>query len=95
MARKTTTKKLTTLSQEQRIQRLKNLKPGDKFAYKNTGDGLATHEDGSDAICIKKGRLFTDTFDHGMDWDSQTWKFDSGLGLVTTIVLLEDVPKVE
>ena len=87
--------KENVLTPEERLSRLKNLKPGDKFAYKNSGYGYVTYEDGSDAIEIKKGRLFTNCFDHGMDWNGQTWKFDSGLGLVTTIVLLEDVPKGE
>lgn len=84
-----------TLTPEDRLKRLKNLKPSDKFAYKNTGYGLVSYEDGSDAIGVKKGRLFTDCFEHGMDWNGQTWKFDSGLGLVTTVVLIEDVPKGE
>ena len=99
MAKKTkqnkskTDKEAITLTPEDRLRRLKTLKPGDKFAYKNSGYGLVSYEDGSDAIGVKKGRLFTNTFDHGMDWNGQTWKFDSGLGLVTTIVLMEDVPK--
>ncbi|MDP3696687.1 MAG: hypothetical protein Q8R55_01490 [Candidatus Taylorbacteria bacterium] len=92
---KTVTNKVSTLTPEDRLKRLKNLKPGDKFAYKNTGYGLVSYEDGSDAIGVKKGRLFTDCFEHGMDWNSQTWKFDSGLGSVTTIVLMGDVPKGE
>jgi len=90
---KSKTDKAITLTPEDRLRRLKTLKPGDKFAYKNSGYGLVSYEDGSDAIGVKKGRLFTNTFDHGMDWNGQTWKFDSGLGLVTTIVLMEDVPK--
>src|SRR3989338_3427897 len=97
MAKKTKQNKAVSiaLTPEDRLKRLKNLKPGYKFAYKNTGYGLVSYEDGSDAIGVKKGRLFTDTFDHGMDLDGQNWKFNSGLGLVTTVVLTEDVPKGE
>ena len=87
--------KVNTLTPEDRLKRLKNLKPGDKFAYKNTGYGLVCYEDGSDAIGVNKSRLFTDCFEHGMDWNGQTWQFDGGLGLVTTIVLMENVPKGE
>lgn len=75
------------------IRKIKNLKPGDTFAYKNTGFGLVSYERGDDIIERKKGKLITDTFDHGgMEWTGNTWKFDGGLGLVTTIVLLEQVP---
>ncbi|MBI2108679.1 MAG: hypothetical protein HYT93_00660 [Parcubacteria group bacterium] len=80
--------------QQECIRRLRKLKPGDKFAYKNVGYGLTSYEDGSDAIEIKKGKLFTETFDSmGMEWTGATWKFDGGLGLVTYIVLMEDVPE--
>jgi len=80
--------------QQKRIQRLRKLKPGDKFAYKNVGYGLTSYEGGSDAIGVKKGKLFTETFDSmGMEWTGTTWKFDGGLGLVTYIVLIEDVPE--
>lgn len=83
------------LTSEERIKRLKNLKTGDKYAYKNVGFGETTYETISDdKVRHKNGRLFTNVFEsRGMEWTGETWKFDSGLGLVTTIVLLEDVPK--
>lgn len=82
------------MTSKNHARRLRNLKPGDKFAYKNVGYGLTSYEVGNDAIKIRKGKLFTETFDSmGMEWTGQTWKFDGGLGLVTTIVLMEDVPE--
>lgn len=79
-----------------RIQKLRNLKPGDKFAYKNDGFGTTSYEDGSDAVEIKKGKLFTETFSSkGMKWSNGTWEFNGGFGMTTSIVLLEDVPKGE
>jgi len=89
-------KKEKKTNEQEIIKKLKNLKPGSKFAYKNTGFGLVSYEKGSDAVGRKKGNLITDTFDHdGMIWTGRTWKFDGGLGLVTTIVLLEEVPPGE
>lgn len=82
------------MTPEKRVERLKNLKRNDTFAYKNVGYGYTTYEEGSDVIETRDGKLFTDAFeDLGMDWTDQTWKFDGGLGLVTTIVLMEDVPE--
>lgn len=82
------------LVEQNRIKKLRTLEPGDKFAYQNVGYGLVSYENGSDAIRVKKGKLFTDTFNStGMEWTGETWKFDGGLGLVTYIVLPEDVPK--
>lgn len=82
------------MTPEDRVRRLKNLKPDDKFVYKNVGHGLTSYELGSDAIKIRKGKLFTETFDStGMEWTGKTWKFDGGMGLITTIVLMEDVPR--
>ena len=77
------------------MKSLKNLKAGDEFAYKNIGYGLVSYEKGDDATGRKKGRLMTECFsDIGMDWDErqETWFFDSGLGLRTEIVRIEDVP---
>jgi len=72
---------------------LRKLKPGDRFAYKNVGYGYTTYEEGSDVIGVKKGVLFTHTFDKmGMMWNGETWQFDSGSGLVTSVVRIEDVP---
>lgn len=84
------------LSPQERIKKLKGLKPKDEFAYKNAGFGLVSYERGSDIIGQKDGKLFTDTFSEiGMEWTGDTWSFDGGLGLVTSIVLLADVPKGE
>ncbi len=78
---------------QESIQRLQKLKRGDKFAYKNSGFGHVTYEKGDEVIGRKKGKLLTRSFDtEGLTWTGTTWKFDAGLGLVTTIVLLEDVP---
>ncbi len=86
--------KEVTLKSEDRLKRLRTLKPGDKFAYKNSGYGLVTYEKGNDAVRVKGGKLFTETCDHdGMEWNGETWEYDSGLGLVTTICLMEDVPQ--
>ncbi|KKT28113.1 hypothetical protein A3G55_02450 [Candidatus Giovannonibacteria bacterium RIFCSPLOWO2_12_FULL_44_25] len=82
------------MTPKDRVQKLQKLKSGDKFAYKNVGYGLTSYEIGDDALKIKSGKLFTKTFDStGMEWTGQTWKFDGGLGLVTTIVLMEDIPE--
>ena len=81
---------------QQRIKKLKNLRSGVQFAYQNVGFGATTYESGDDTVWRKKGKLFTSTYDKfGMEWDGKTWKFDGGLGLVTRIVLLEDVPEGE
>ena len=84
-------------TQQSRINRLKKLKTGDKFAYKNVGYGAVSYETGDSRVWREKGSLFTDTFDRagGMRWNGTTWEFDGGLGLKTLIVLLEDVPKGE
>jgi len=75
---------------------LKRLKPGDQFSYKNIGYGLVSYEDGSDAIGIKNGRLFTDTFDKvGMEWNGKTWVFNGGLGMTTEIASIEELRKYE
>lgn len=82
--------------EQQKIKKIKNLKSGDEFAYQNVGFGATTYESGDNKLWRKRGRLFTDTFDkQGMEWDGNTWKFNGGLGLITRIVLLEDVPKGE
>ncbi len=79
---------------EKRITKLKELKPGDEFAYKNVGYGCVTYDHGGDAVEIKNGKLYTESFSEmGMEWDGRTWKFDGGLGLVTYIVLMKDVPE--
>lgn len=72
---------------------LKDIKPGDKFFYKNVGYGLTSYERGDDAVAVRKGLLFTETFSSaGMEWNEskQTWVFDGGLGLRTFIVAGDD-----
>jgi hypothetical protein len=70
---------------------LKNLKPGDKFFYKNVGYGLTSYERGDDVIEVKGRKLYTQTFNKsGLDWNGSTWVFDGGLGLKTTIVPGDD-----
>ena len=65
-----------------------------EFAYKNVGFGCVTYEKGDKVIGLKDGRLRTRTFDsEGLQWDGQRWKFDAGLGLVTSIVPLTEVPE--
>jgi hypothetical protein len=77
-------------------ERLANLKPGDDFVYRNVGFGMVTYERGSDAIEVRDGKLFTETFSEmGMDWNGETWKFYGGGGLVTTVLLPEQVPPGE
>lgn len=81
-------------SRQSKLKKLRNLRPGDKFAYKNVGFGCTSYEKGDNVIEVRRGKLFTETFDGmGMEWDGETWKFDGGVGLVTYIVLMEDVPK--
>jgi len=78
---------------------LQSLKEGDSVIYKNVGYGLVSYEPGEqDVIGIKKGKLFTNTFDSiGMEWDKrqQLWKFDSGLGLVTYAIPADDPKGLE
>lgn len=82
------------LAAAERTRRLKSLKSGDAFAYKNVGYGLVSYEEGDEKIWRKGGKLFTPTFDSiGMEWNGQTWEFDGGLGLKTLVIFLEDVPK--
>lgn len=60
--------------------------------YKNVGYGLTTYE-GDTVTDIVDGKLFTGCFSsEGMSWDdrAQTWKYDGGLGLVCTIVPIDD-----
>lgn len=74
----------------------KNLGPKDKFSYKNIGYGLISYEEGSDAIGVKKGKLYTDTFDKmGMEWNGTTWVFDGGLGLRTEIATIAELKEYE
>ena len=85
--------KSAPLTEAERIRRLKSLKSGQKFCYKNIGFGLTSYEDGSEKVWRKSGKLFTPTFDSmGMEWNGKTWEFDGGLGMKTLIVLPEDVP---
>lgn len=86
----------TTSDEQKKIKKLHNLKQGDEFAYKNVGFGLTSYENGGDVLGRQKEKLFTDAFSKmGMDWNGSTWVFDSGLGMKTYIVLLEDVPEGE
>lgn len=80
--------------QQERIDRIKNLKPGDYFAYKNVGFGIVSYELGSDALEVKNGKLITQIFfDTGMEWTGQTWQFEfETSGLTTSIVLEEEIP---
>lgn len=78
--------------------RRKALKKGDAFVYCNVGFGYTTYEAGNDFEKKRKNKLFTRTFSKGgMDWDERrgTWVFDGGTGMVTTIMLREEVPKGE
>jgi hypothetical protein len=73
------------------MSELQNLKPGDKFFYKNVGYGLTSYERGDDAVEIKDGKLFTETFNtFGMEWKNDQWVFDGGLGMKTFIVGPDD-----
>ena len=89
-------KEKKTLTAAERVRRLKGLKSGDEFAYKNVGFGLTSYEKGHGEVWRKGGKLFTSTFDSmGMEWNGETWVFDGGLGMKTYIALLEDVPEGE
>lgn len=89
-----TKKSSSSRASQAKLKKLRNLKPGDEFAYKNVGFGYITYEKGGDVVEKKKGKLFTETFSKmGMEWNGKTWKFDGGVGLVSYIVLMEDVPQ--
>jgi len=78
--------------------RRKALKKGDAFVYCNVGFGYTTYEAASDIERKKNTKLFTQTFSKGgMDWDARrgTWVFDGGTGMLTIIMLREEVPKGE
>lgn len=78
---------------------LRKLKAGDedKVVYRNTGYGLTTYERVRGIIGVKKGALYTSSFDRGdgMTWNGVTWVFDCGLGLATSIARIEDIPPAE
>ena len=62
-------------------------KKGEKIKYKNTGYGCTSYEEG-EVIKQTKTKLFTDAFEDGIEWSisKKAFVFDSGLGLVTTVI---------
>lgn len=79
---------------EEEINKIKNLQPGDKFAYKNVGFGMDSYEPANDIIEIKNGKLITRIFETGMNWNGKTWEFKADtFDWITSIVLIENVPK--
>ena len=70
---------------------LKKINKKTEFVYKNVGFGLVSYEDGCDYVCKKKGKLYTEMFDCGMEWNGHTWEFDGGLGLRTLVVLKSEL----
>lgn len=57
--------------------------------YRNVGWGVTSYEGPDDVIAIRKGRLFTESFERGMDptGNDGEWMFDGGLGMRTYATL--------
>ncbi len=77
---------------------MKDIKVGDRIAYKNVGYGLTSYEDNDDTVIeVGENYILTDCFNAmgGMKWNdaAQTYKFDGGLGLVCYAVPIDD-PKL-
>lgn len=59
--------------------------------YRNVGYGLTSWEGPDAVVAVRKGRLFTQTFDGGMEPSGKDgeWKFDGGFGMVTYATLVK------
>lgn len=57
--------------------------------YRNVGYGLTSYEGPDEVVGIRKGRLFTETFERGMEPTGREgeWVFDGGLGMRTYATL--------
>lgn len=68
--------------------------PEGELVYKNVGFGVVSYEYcNDDNLKIKNGKLLTETFDReGLSWDGEYWKYNGGLGMVTYLVSIDEVP---
>ncbi len=59
--------------------------------YRNVGYGLVSWEGPDKVIAVRGGKLFTETFDNGMDPSGQKdeWVFDGGFGMKTYATLVK------
>lgn len=58
---------------------------GDPVVYRNDEGGVVTFEKGDTVAAIVFGKLITETYDVGLDWNGKEW-YTTGFGTKTTVV---------